>query len=117
MRLELAENRCALALVNLANDSNLRGCDLVNMKLIYIMTSGQITERASVLQSKTQKPVRFESSEGTQASLTRWMREPLMFGSEVLWSPYEQLHISPLPNASIICEWVTSAMLGGEHRL
>ena len=49
------------------------------------MASGQIKERASVLQSKTQKPVRFESSEGTRGSLDRWMQDPLMVGSEDLW--------------------------------
>ena len=64
--------------------AKLRGCDLVKMKVIDIMASGQIKERASVLQSKTQKPVRFEISEGTRASLARWMREPLMVGSEYL---------------------------------
>jgi hypothetical protein len=42
------------------------------------MTSGKIKERASVLQSKTQKPVRFEISEGTRASLDRSMQDPLM---------------------------------------
>lgn len=46
------------------------------------MTSGKIKERASVLQSKTQKPVRFEISEGTRACLDRWMLDPLMVGSE-----------------------------------
>ena len=82
VRLELAENHRDLSLFNLAIDSKLRGCDLVKMKVVDVMVSGQIKERASVLQSKTQKPVRFEISEGTRASLVRWMREPLMVGSE-----------------------------------
>ena len=60
VRLELAENHRDLALFNLAIDSKLRGCDLVRMKVIDVMASGQIKERASVLQSKTRKPVRFE---------------------------------------------------------
>lgn len=68
VRLELAENHRDLALFNLAIDSKLRGCDLVKMKVVDVMASGQIKERASVLQSKTQKPVRFEISEGTRAS-------------------------------------------------
>lgn len=69
VRLELAENRRDLALFNLAIDSKLRGCDLVKMKVVDVMASGQIKERASVLQSKTQKPVRFEISEGTRAAV------------------------------------------------
>jgi len=77
VRLELAENHRDLALFSLAIDSKLRGCDLVKMKVVDVMASGQIKERTSVLQSKTQKPVRFEISEGTRAALARWMREPL----------------------------------------
>ncbi|MEM9912104.1 MAG: integrase [Pseudomonadota bacterium] len=65
VRLELAENYRDLALFNMAIDSKLRGCDLVKMKVVDAMASGQIKKRASVLQSKTQKPVRFEISEGT----------------------------------------------------
>jgi len=67
VRLELAENHRDLALFNMAIDSKLRGCDLVKMKVVDVMASGQIKERASVLQRKTQKPVRFEISEGTRA--------------------------------------------------
>jgi hypothetical protein len=42
VRLELAENHRDLALFNLAIDSKLRGCDLVRMKVIDVMSSGQI---------------------------------------------------------------------------
>lgn len=38
-------------------DSKLRGCNLVKMKIAYVLASSQIENRASVLQSKTQKPV------------------------------------------------------------
>lgn len=31
------------------------------------------------------RDVRFEISEGSRASLARWMREPLMVGPEYLW--------------------------------
>jgi hypothetical protein len=54
VRLELAENHRDLALFNMAISSKLRGCDLVAMKVVDVMASGQIKERASVLQSKTQ---------------------------------------------------------------
>ena len=71
VRLELVENHRELALFNLEIDSKLRGCDLVKMRVVDIMAAGQIKERASVLQSKTDKPVRFEISEGTLCSLER----------------------------------------------
>ena len=110
VRLVLAENYRDLALFNLAIDSKLRGCDLVKMKVVDVMASGQIKERASVLQSKTQKPVRFEISEGTRASLERWMRDPLMVGSEYLWPGrfHERLHISTRQYARLVREWVNS---------
>jgi hypothetical protein len=48
VRLELAENHRDLALFNMAIDSKLRGCDLVKMKVVDVMASGQIIERAFV---------------------------------------------------------------------
>lgn len=91
----------------MAIDSKLRGCDPV--KVVDVMASGQIKERASVLQSKTQKPVRFEISEGTRASLAKRMREPLTVGSEYLWPGrfHERLHISTRQYARIVRHWVT----------
>ena len=110
VRLELAENHRDLALFNMAIDSKLRGCDLVKMKVVDVMASGQIKERASVLQSKTQKPVRFEISEGTRASVEKWMEDEIMVGSEYLWPGrfHERLHISTRQYARIVRDWVTS---------
>jgi hypothetical protein len=53
IRLEQAESHRDLALFNMGIDRKLRGCDLVRMKVVDVMASGQIMERASVLQSKT----------------------------------------------------------------
>ncbi|MCR9086187.1 MAG: tyrosine-type recombinase/integrase [Rhodobacteraceae bacterium] len=113
VRLELAENHRDLASFNMAIDSKLRGCDLMRMKVVDVLASGQIKERASVLQSKTQKPVRFEISEGTRASLEKWMADELMVGSEYLWPGrfHERLHISTRQYARIVHDWVTSTGL------
>ena len=110
VRLELAENHRDLALFKMAIDSKLRGCDLVLMKVVDVMASGQIKERASVLQSKTQKPVRFEISGGTRTSVTKWMEDPLMVGSEYPWPGRfdERLHISTRQYARTVREWVSS---------
>ncbi len=80
VRPESAKNHRKLPLFNMAIDGKLRGCDLVKMKVVDVMASGQIKERASVLQSKAQKPVRFEISEGTWASVERWMEDEIMVG-------------------------------------
>ncbi len=66
VRLELAENHRDLALFNMAIGSKLRGCDLVRMKVVEVMASGQIKARASIQHSKTQKPVWFEISEAIE---------------------------------------------------
>lgn len=110
VRIELAESDRDLALFNLAIGSKLRGCDLVRMKIVHVMASGQIKERASVLQGKTQKPVRFEISEGTRASVAKWIEDPLMIGSEFLWPVrfHERLHISTRQYARIVRGWVRS---------
>lgn len=110
VRLELAENHRDLALFNKAIDSKLRGCDLVKMKVVDVKASGQIKERASVLQSKTQKPVRFEISEGTRASVNKWMDDELMVGSEYLWPGrfHECLHFSTRQYDRTVRVWVTS---------
>ena len=59
VRLELAENHRDLALFKIPIDGKLRGCDLVKVKVVDVVAFGQIKERASVLRSKAQKPVRF----------------------------------------------------------
>ena len=110
VRLEIADNHRDLALFNLAIDSKLRGCDLVTLKVADVFAAGQVKERTSIIQSKTQKPVRFEITEGTRKSLLRWMDEPLMIGSEYLWPGrfHERLHISTRQYARLVCEWVKS---------
>ncbi len=110
MRLELAANHRDIALLNMAIDSKLRGCDLVRMQVVDVMASGLIKDRASILQSKIQKPVRFEISEGTRASVAKWMEDPQMVGSEYFWPGrfHERLHISTRQYARIVRDWVTS---------
>jgi hypothetical protein len=49
-----------LALFNLAIDSKLRGCDLVDLRVRDITHGNQIMSRAMVMQRKTQRPVQFE---------------------------------------------------------
>ena len=71
VRLEIAENHRELALFNLAIDSKLRGCDLVRLKVADVYTSDHVKERASIIQSKTQRSVHFEITEGTRKALAR----------------------------------------------
>ena len=110
VRLEIAENHRDLALFNTAIDIKLRGCDLVCLKVADVYASGLIKERTSVLQSKTQKPVRFELTEGTRNSIESWLSDPMMIGQEFLWPGrfHEPLHISTRQYARLVRDWVQS---------
>jgi hypothetical protein len=63
-----------LALFNVAIDSNLRGCDVVALKVDEIAPSGYAADRASVRQKKTGRPVKFEPSESTRQSIDDYLR-------------------------------------------
>jgi hypothetical protein len=49
-----------LAMFNLAIDSKPRGCDVVALKVDDIAPNGYAIDRATVQQSKTGRPVKFE---------------------------------------------------------
>lgn len=55
--LELEGKTSDLALFNMASDSKLRGCDLVNLKVSDIAYGCSISSKATVLQQKTGSPV------------------------------------------------------------
>lgn len=73
VRLEVSAKARNLALFNLATGSKLGGCDLVTLKVADVFAAGQVKERASVIQSKTRKPVRFEITEGSRMSRAAWL--------------------------------------------
>lgn len=110
VRLEIAENHRDLALFNTAIDSKLRGCDLVRLQVADVFAAGQVKERTSVLQSKTQKPVKFELTEGTRKSIAQWLKDPRMTGQEFLWPGrfHEPVHISTRQYARLVRDWVQS---------
>ncbi|MEM1162742.1 MAG: tyrosine-type recombinase/integrase [Pseudomonadota bacterium] len=110
VRLEIAENHRDLALFNTAIDSKLHGCDLVRLQVADVFAAGQVKERTSVLQSETQKPVKFELTEGTRNLIAVWLNDPRMVGQEFLWPGrfHEPVHISTRQYARLVREWVQS---------
>jgi len=58
-RLELAGNLRDLALFNFAIDSKLRGYDLVRLKVFDLVSNEKVRTPVSVIQSKTNRRVRF----------------------------------------------------------
>lgn len=61
------------ALFDLAIDSKLRGCDLVKMKIGSLVSGPAIRARSMVIQQKTGRPVQFEITADTRASLLAWL--------------------------------------------
>jgi hypothetical protein len=70
-----------LAMFNLAIDSKLRGCDLVNLRVRDVTHGNQILSRAMVVQRKTQRPVQFELTEPTRTSVAAWIIGLLIQGA------------------------------------
>ena len=110
VRLQLSKNLRDLALFDLAIDSKLRGCDLVNLRVRDITHGSQVLSRAMVIQRKTQRPVQFELNETTRAVVTAWIEkvklrpEQCLFPSRLAKSP----HVSTRQNARIVQKWVAA---------
>lgn len=110
VRLEMAEKTRDLALFNMAIDSKLRGCDLVRLLVSDIYVAGRVKERTSIMQSKTKQPVQFEITEVTRKSLSAWIDDPAMSGSDFLWPGriHKPDHISTRQYARTVKGWVAS---------
>ncbi|MBA5689812.1 tyrosine-type recombinase/integrase [Rugamonas apoptosis] len=107
VRLEIYGRRRDLALFNLAIDSKLRGCDLVQLRVQDVCHGGHVASRSTVMQQKTKQPVQFELTTGTRKSLDEWIavaalrHRDFLFPSRVGNSP----HISTRQYARIVHQW------------
>ena len=108
VRLQLRGSTRDLALFNLAIDSKLRACDLVKLRVRDVAHGILVSPRAMVIQQKTQRPVQFEITEQTRASIRSWITEAglqsesFLFPSRVHSSP----HLSTRQYARIVNRWV-----------
>ena len=103
------------ALFDFAIDSKLSGCDVVKIKIGDIVAGGEIRTRA-LLQEKTGRPVQFELTAETRASLRAWLErrggtiDDHVFPSRVDHSD----HLSTRQYARLVDEWVTGTGLRKE---
>ena len=110
IRLQMEGNIRDLALLNLAIDSKLRGCDLVRLRVADVTHSGRVMSRANVMQRKTGQPVQFEITEETQESISAWIDHAsltasgYLFPSRIRTSP----HISTRQYSRIAQSWFES---------
>jgi integrase len=75
VRLQLEGRKRDLALFNLAIDSKLRRCDLVRLQVNDVCAGGRVRERGTAIQMKTGRPVLFEITQDTRASVQDWLSE------------------------------------------
>jgi integrase len=122
-RLQIAGRTRDLALFNVAIDSKLRGCDVVSLEVEDVAPHGHAIDRATVRQSKTGRPVRFEITEQTRQAIDEHLaateRRPgdFLFGGRGRKSRC----LTTRQYARLVSEWIASIGLDpsafGTHSL
>jgi integrase len=75
-----------------------------------LVRDDRVRERVSVIQSKTNQPVRFELTENTRETVTAWVRSPEMIGRLFVFPSrfHDRPHISARQYARLVRDWVTA---------
>lgn len=110
MRLEAVGNLRDLALFNLAIDSKLRACDLLDLRVSDVVSGREVQSRATVRQRKTKRPVRFEITARTRKSIEEWIAAAGLTGRAFLFPSRirNSRHLSTRQYARIVESWVSS---------
>lgn len=122
-RLQLAKRVRDLALFNLAIDSKLRGCDVVNLKVDDVAPHGYALDRATVRQRKTGHPVKFEITEQTRQAVDEYLSFAGKQPGEFLFGGRrgKEFGLTTRQYARLVSEWIASigldASLFGTHSL
>jgi integrase len=93
IRLPIGSKYRDLALFNLAIDSKLRACDLLQLKVPDVSQGNQVASRAIVMQQKTGRSVQFEITEQTRQVVSEWIRRANLCATDHLFP--SRLHRSP----------------------
>ena len=93
---------------NLAIDSKLRGCDVVAMKVEDVAPSGYPLARATVRQSKTGRPVRFELTEQTRQAVDDYLKATGKVPGEFLFTSRRRVGeaMTTRQYARLVAEWI-----------
>jgi site-specific recombinase XerC len=102
VRLGIGDRKRELALFNMALDSKLLGCDLVQLRVRDVAHGARIAARAIVMQQKT-RPVQFEITEPTRKSVFAWIRHAALKTEDYLFP--SRLRLSR-QYARIVHAWV-----------
>lgn len=105
------ENRLRdLALFNMALDSKLRACDLLNLRVSDVSNGEEINSRATVLQKKTGRPVQFEITQKTRKSTSKWIKKASLTGSDFLFPSRIRTsqHLSTRQYSRMLSSWIAA---------
>ena len=99
-----------LALFNLALDSKLRACDLLNLRVSDVSNGDTINNRATVLQQKTGRPVRFEITRKSRRAVNDWIESAGLEGSDHLFPSRIRAseHLSTRQYSRMVSTWVAA---------
>ena len=110
VRLQVGQRVRDLALFDLALDSKLRGCDLVQLRVSDLVSASGVKRRVMILQQKTGRPVQFEVTEQARRSIAAWI-EAKQLGADAWLFPSRikpGCHLTTRQCARLIDKWVTS---------
>lgn len=99
------------ALLDLAIDSKLRGCDVVKLQIDDLISGGQVKPRAIVVQQKSGKPVPFEVLKSARSSLLAWLTRRGGTLVDFVFSSHcnESALLSTRQYARLVDEWKIAA--------
>ncbi|WP_379552469.1 tyrosine-type recombinase/integrase [Qipengyuania sp. DGS5-3] len=105
------------ALFDLAIDSKLRGCDLVELKIGDLVSGPEVRTRSTITQRKTGRPVQFEIASDARASLFAWLE---LRGGDVVDYVFPSRvdhtrHLSTRQYARLVDEWVEAMGLRADE--
>jgi integrase len=109
IRLQIAKRVRDLALFNVAIDSKLRGCDLVQLHVRDVAHGDRALSRATVQQRKTGQPVRFELTEQTRESVAAWIAAAKLSPGDPLFPSRNSrsAHLSTRQYSRIVDGWIS----------
>ena len=121
-RLQISGRTRDLALFNLAIDSKLRGCDLVNLKVEDVAPHGYAMDRATIRQRKTGRPVKFEITEQTRQAIDNHIAASRPAANNYLFQGRRHdRHLTTRQYARLLSEWLSliglDPALFGTHSL
>lgn len=108
VRLQLTKHTRELAMINLAIDSKLCGCDVVKLRVNDVSNCARIAPRAIVMQQKTHRPVQLEIADGTPEAVSSWVKTAGLGGADYLFPRRLQSspHLSKRRYARMVASWV-----------